>query len=177
MKKLYKQQNFYLPKDDLESLSAALSQSYADGFGVNLEEGANLPRRREILSVTSKLEELLFPGFDGEERYRLETISYSAAKLLESLYAELCNLTVRCFCYMCKKNNVSHDCRTEERSREAVLALLKALPAVILKQLIPATLPPAVWTKSSSVTRRSKLLKSSVWRIFFTNTMFRSFPV
>ena len=62
MKKLYKQQNFYLAKEDLESLSSALSQSYADGFGVNLEEGANLPRRREILSVTGKLEELIKGG-------------------------------------------------------------------------------------------------------------------
>ena len=84
MKKLYKQQNFYLAKEDLESLSSALSQSYADGFGVNLEEGANLPRRQDILSVTAKLEELLFPGFDGEERYRLDTINYRAGKLIDA---------------------------------------------------------------------------------------------
>ena len=56
MKKLYKQQNFYLPKDDLESLSAALSQSYADGFGVNLEEGA----RRTFLSQYATQTAVLF---------------------------------------------------------------------------------------------------------------------
>ena len=128
MKKLYKRNNFYLEKAELDSLSNALSASYTDKFGVNLEEGANLPRRREILSVTSKLEELLFPGFDGEERYHLDTIGYSVAKLIEQLYSELCELTVRCFCYMCKKSGSSHDCRTEEKSREAVMALLKALP-------------------------------------------------
>ncbi|MBO5923449.1 MAG: serine acetyltransferase, partial [Lentisphaeria bacterium] len=83
---------------------------------------------REILSVTGKLEELLFPGFDGEERYRLDTMDYSIAKLVEQLYSELCELTVRCFCYMCKKSGSSHDCRTEEKSREAVLALLNAMP-------------------------------------------------
>ena len=49
MKKLYKQQNFYLAKEDLEALSSALSQSYADGFGVNLEEGATArDRNRQI---------------------------------------------------------------------------------------------------------------------------------
>jgi len=128
MKKLYKKNNFYLEKSDLDTLTNALSGSYADGFGVNVEEGADLPRRREILSVINKLEELLFPGFDGEERYRLDTVAYSAGKLIDSLYGELCGLTVRCFCYMCKKQGVSHDCRTEERSREAVMALLKALP-------------------------------------------------
>ena len=128
MKKLYTKNNFYLAKSELDALSSALSESYADKFGVNLEEGANLPRRREILSVTGKLEELLFPGFDGGERYHLDTIEYSAAKLIEQLYSELTELTVRSFCYMCKKSGSSHDCRTEERSREAVMALLKALP-------------------------------------------------
>ena len=89
MKKLYTKNNFYLAKSELDALSSALSESYADKFGVNLEEGANLPRRREILSVTGKLEELLFPGFDGGERYHLDTIEYSAAKLIEQLYSEM----------------------------------------------------------------------------------------
>ncbi|MBE6367432.1 MAG: serine acetyltransferase [Lentisphaerae bacterium] len=128
MKMLYKKNGFCLSKTELDALTAELSQSYADGFGVNVEEGANLPRRREILSVTGKLEELLFPGFDGEERFRLDTVSYHTGKLIDAVYSELCNLTVRCFCYMCKKQHKSHDCNTEERSRQAVMALLKALP-------------------------------------------------
>ncbi|MBE6369743.1 MAG: serine acetyltransferase [Lentisphaerae bacterium] len=128
MKNLYRKNNFYLEKAELEKLTGALSASYQDGFGVNVEEGANLPRRREILSVTAKLEELLFPGFDGEERYRFDTMQYRIGQLLESLYSELCQLTVRCFCYMCKKSGSNHDCRTEERSRKAVTALLNALP-------------------------------------------------
>ncbi|MBE6380026.1 MAG: serine acetyltransferase [Lentisphaerae bacterium] len=53
---------------------------------------------------------------------------YRIGNLLETVYNELCALTVRCFCYMCKKSGSNHDCRTEERSREAVMALLKALP-------------------------------------------------
>ena len=59
MKKLYKKNNFYLEKSRLDELTDALYASYSNGFGVNVEEGANLPRRREILSVTGKLEELL----------------------------------------------------------------------------------------------------------------------
>ena len=128
MKNLYRKNNFYLQKNELDQLTQALSASYKDGFGVNVEEGANLPRRREILSVTAKLEELLFPGFDGEERYRLDTMDYRIGQLLESLYSELCQLTVRCFCYMCKKSSSNHDCNTEERSRKAVEALLHQLP-------------------------------------------------
>lgn len=128
MKNLYKKTDFYLEKKDLDALTGSLSTSYADGLGVNLEEGANLPRRSEILSVTAKLEELLFPGFDNEERYRLDTMPYSIGRLLDSVYGELCGLTVRSFCYMCKKQSSGHNCRTEERSRKAVMALLNALP-------------------------------------------------
>ena len=128
MKNLYQKGNYYLNKEELTDLTGALCASYSDGFGVNLEEGANLPRRREIMSVISKLEELLFPGFDGEERCRKDVIDYHIGKVLDAVYNELCTLTVRCFCYMCKKSGNSRDCRTEERSREAVMALLKALP-------------------------------------------------
>ena len=128
MKNLYNKKSFYLDKSDLDRLTGALCENYAKGFGVNLEEGANLPRRQDILSVTAKLEELLFPGFDGEERYRLDTINYRAGKLIDAVYNELCGLTVRCFCYTCKKSGNGHNCNTEERSREAVMALLKALP-------------------------------------------------
>ena len=128
MKNLYNKKCFYLDKTDLDQLTNALCENYSNGFGVNLEEGANLPRRKDILSVTAKLEELLFPGFDGEERYRLDTINYRAGKLIDAVYNELCSLTVRCFCYTCKKSGNGHDCHTEERSREAVMALLKALP-------------------------------------------------
>jgi len=49
MKNLYRKNNFYLEKAELEKLTGALSASYQDGFGVNVEEGANLPRRRDIL--------------------------------------------------------------------------------------------------------------------------------
>jgi len=128
MKNLYRKNSFYLAKNELDELSQSLCKSYSDGFGVNLEEGANLPRRREIMSVISKLEELLFPGFDGEERCRAEVIEYHIGKVVDAVFNELCSLTVRCFCYMCKKSGSNHNCNTEERSRQAVIALLKALP-------------------------------------------------
>ena len=82
MKNLYKKTDFYLEKKDLDALTDSLSASYADGLGVNLEEGANLPRRSEIISLTAKLEELLFPGFDGEERYHQDSMHYRIGNLL-----------------------------------------------------------------------------------------------
>ena len=45
-------------------VTGELSRSYEDRFGVNYTNRDNLPRRSEIVSVTEKLLELLFPGFD-----------------------------------------------------------------------------------------------------------------
>ena len=42
MKKLYRKNNFYLEKDELEKLAGEMLASYSDGFGVNLEEGAKI---------------------------------------------------------------------------------------------------------------------------------------
>ena len=120
---------FHLEPEKLNALVAGLSRSYADGCGVNLAEGANLPRRREILSVLAKLEALLFPGFDEEANCRLETISYAAGDLIQQLYLELCELCSRSFCYLCENRQpAAEPCRIAERSEEAVLALLEALP-------------------------------------------------
>ncbi|MPM58908.1 UDP-3-O-(3-hydroxymyristoyl)glucosamine N-acyltransferase [bioreactor metagenome] len=121
---------FKLEPEKLGRLVTGLEASYADGYGVNLAEGANLPRRREILSVLDKIEALLFPGFEVEARYRLETISYSTGELLQQIYLELTDLCVRSFCYMCEKRNPPdrENCRIAEKSEKAVMALLEALP-------------------------------------------------
>ena len=123
---------FRLDSGKLDSLVARLGESYADGYGVNLEEGANLPRRREILSVLEKVEALLFPGFEVETRCRLDTMSYRTGELLQELYLELCELCFRSFCYVCDKRGQSENepCRTGEKSENAVTALLEELPAL-----------------------------------------------
>ena len=120
---------FRLDPGKLNELVEGLSRSYADGYGVNLAGGANLPRRREILSMLAKYEALLFPGFDEENHSNLDTISYVTGDLIQQLYLELSELCARSFCCLCENRNPDAEpCRIGERSEEAVTALLKALP-------------------------------------------------
>ena len=48
----------------LDEIAAALQQSYDDGIGVNPDNDESFPRRDEVIDVTEKLLELVFPGFD-----------------------------------------------------------------------------------------------------------------
>ena len=43
----------------LSGITADITRSYEDGFGVNYTNKDNLPRRSEVVSVTDKLLELL----------------------------------------------------------------------------------------------------------------------
>ena len=54
MKESRQCREFRLAPGVLSELVDGLSRSYADGYGVNPAGGANLPRRREILSVLAK---------------------------------------------------------------------------------------------------------------------------
>ena len=129
MKESRQCREFRLAPGVLSELVDGLSRSYADGYGVNPAGGANLPRRREILSVLAKLEALLFPGFDEETTCRMETISYVTGDILQQLYRELCDLCSRSFCYLCETRKPGAEpCRIAERGEEAVTALLRALP-------------------------------------------------
>ena len=54
-------------KTDIERLrriASLIDDTYSDGVGINPVEGENLPRRTEVIEVTEKLLELVFPGFD-----------------------------------------------------------------------------------------------------------------
>jgi len=53
----------------LSAINSELQQSYRDGFGVNPAGADSLPRREEVISVTEKLLELIFPGFDRAAGY------------------------------------------------------------------------------------------------------------
>ena len=49
-----------------------IGETYRDGFGVNHLDGVNLPRRAEIVEITEKLLEVIFPGFDGRRHVLLK---------------------------------------------------------------------------------------------------------
>ena len=57
----------------LSLVTEKLSRSYQNSFGVNYTNRDHLPRRSEVISVTDKLLELLFPGFDQRFRGEVDT--------------------------------------------------------------------------------------------------------
>ena len=48
----------------LDKISSALNQSYAGDFGINHAEDDAMPSRAEVIDLTERLLEVLFPGFD-----------------------------------------------------------------------------------------------------------------
>ena len=102
-----------------------IGETYRDGFGVNHLDGVNLPRRAEIVEITEKLLEVIFPGFDGRRQGHKEMIAHDVAELLKEIYSEL-------FDQMCRAIRYSRKVRSCEEcgTNEAVFALLDALPQI-----------------------------------------------
>ena len=111
----------------LDEIAGALQQSYTDGIGVNPDNGESFPRRDEVIGITEKLLELIFPGFDRTSRE-----AYSTEALLRELYDGLVDQICRVM--RCSDRSLVCDCQQECRCREedlcskAALALLQELP-------------------------------------------------
>lgn len=109
----------------LEAIVGRIGASYNDGFGVNHLDGVNLPRRSEIVAITEKLLEVIFPGFDGRRMGRSEMLGHDVAELLKEIYSELFDQMCRAIRYV-RKVQSCDECGTNE----AVFALLGALPEI-----------------------------------------------
>ena len=55
--------------EELNKIADALNKSYAGDFGINDAEDDAMPSRAEVIDVTERLLEVLFPGFDQAGAY------------------------------------------------------------------------------------------------------------
>lgn len=112
-------------KSALDAICVKLHESYADGFGVNDAGGDSLPRRSEVIDVTEKLLELIFPGFDRAGTYP------SSAVLLGDCMRELSDQISRA---MRRVSGGECDCCDEagcnSRCDSLALAMLERLPDI-----------------------------------------------
>ena len=69
--------------DKISELVRQLEESYQDGIGVNPGGADKLPRRDEVIEVTEKMLELLFPGFDSSH------VTTNTVSLVAELYDQL----------------------------------------------------------------------------------------
>ena len=111
-------------KNALNAVNDELQKSYADGFGVNDAGGDSLPRRSEVIAVTEKLLELIFPGFDRAGTYP------SSVVLLGDCMRELSDQISRAMHRMSGEEceTCEHGCNS--RCDELSLSLLKKLPHI-----------------------------------------------
>ncbi len=128
-----------MTKADLELLTRNLAATYADGEGVNTSDDRQLPRRAEVYGIVHKLLELIFPGFDGEREFFAGSAEFFAGALLSELYVELSDQVRRSLRGRMMADDCAN-CPIDERTQEAVLALLAALPEVrrIMKEDVAA---------------------------------------
>ena len=111
----------------LDEIAASLRQSYDDGIGVNPDSDESFPRRDEVIEVTEKLLELIFPGFD---RTSCGTLSTEA--LLREVYDRLVDQICRVMRSSDRSIVCSCDkecrCKKSDHCSNAALALLRELP-------------------------------------------------
>ena len=111
----------------LDEIAGALQQSYTDGIGVNPDNDESFPRRDEVIEITEKLLELIFPGFDRTSRE-----AHSTEALLREVYDGL----VDQICRVMRSSDRSKVCDCKQGCRckdgdlcsDAALALLNELP-------------------------------------------------
>ena len=111
-------------KKALEAINQRLQASYADGFGVNDACGDSLPRRSEVIAVTEKLLELIFPGFERAGTYP------SSAVLLGDCLRELSDQIARAICRVsgCECESCESGCSGENAGM--AMTLLSKLPDI-----------------------------------------------
>ena len=116
----------------LNGITAEITRSYEDGFGVNYTNKDNLPRRSEVVSVTDHLLELLFPGFDQRFRGEVDTEELVAV-CFDELASQICRALHRSGTNKCC-------CDEEARCEEAAFKLLEQLSAIreMLKEDVKA---------------------------------------
>ena len=123
----------------LAELAGRIGETYSDGFGVNHLDGDNLPRRSEVIAITEKLLEVIFPGFDGRKQYRKDAVAQDVAGLLKEIYSDLFDQICRAIRYSCK-NEVCRGCGGQKRTNRAVFSLIAKLPEIreVMKEDVKA---------------------------------------
>ncbi|MBE6405413.1 MAG: serine acetyltransferase [Lentisphaerae bacterium] len=114
--------------DFITKLSEQLAESYANGQGVNHNEGSNLPREAEILDILEKLMELIFPGFGKREAHSLATLRFSAAETAAAVYTQLSDAIQRAYSFTCKLSQSCGTCSCGDHAIQSTEKLLSEIP-------------------------------------------------
>lgn len=115
--------------DFIQDTVAKICDSYADGKGINHNEGHNLPRESEILKILCDLLEIVFPGFAEREAYSPCTLRYTVGDILAKNYVELKDIIFRAYRYNCVLSRCA-SCDCPGMAGKASRALIESLPDI-----------------------------------------------
>jgi len=122
----------------IEKITKDLAKSYHDGIGINHNEGDNLPRETEVLSILGKIMELIYPGFGEQIPNSVETLRFSVAETAAALYTEMNELFFRSFRYHCRLTKKCNECEcaaSAKRTAEKMLSSIAPLREIIKKDV------------------------------------------
>ena len=110
--------------EELNKITSALNQSYAGDFGINHADDDAMPSRAEVIDVTERLLEVLFPGFDRAGVYPGTRV------LLSDIMRKLSDQIGRAMRRIKGGECDCCDLECSERSDKLTFELLHALPAL-----------------------------------------------
>ncbi len=112
-----------------------LVTTYADGVGINNQEGHDLPRREVVFGCLDRLFSIVFPGYIDEHPVTNANLRYHIGDQVNHVYIELVEEVERAFRYACKVKNCL-SCNVRKQAADAVSHLLDELTAIrgVLKE-------------------------------------------
>ena len=124
--------NNIIDLQSLDELVKKIDATYDDGVGVNFSDGEALPRRSEVVAVTEKLLELIFPGYDNRKRRRNST-SALLLEILNDLAWQIRRAMRRVKKSACHSGNCQFDCKCSQdhgNCESLARQVLEAIPEI-----------------------------------------------
>lgn len=124
--------NYIMDLPSLDELVKKIDATYDDGVGVNFSDGEDLPRRSEVVAVTEKLLELIFPGYDNRKRRRNSTAAL-LLEILNDLAWQIRRAMRRVKKSACHSGNCQFDCKCSQdhgNCESLARQVLEAIPEI-----------------------------------------------
>ena len=123
----------------MDPLVERICETYTDGNSINHNEGCNLPRESEILSILHGLLEIIFPGFGERVPQSAANLKYMVGEILYDCRAKLMDTVARALRFHCGSIHQGN-CNCMASAAAAVDYLLEKLPEIrtVVKQDIQA---------------------------------------
>ena len=114
---------------ELQQVVGELLKSCVEAEITTHVDGAVIPDLRAIIEVLEKIQDLLFPGFFGNQQLHEDMLEYHLGNEISEIFDELSTQIIKSLRYECKKEKeVCRDCIVD--GQRITLDFLKMLPEI-----------------------------------------------